>query len=559
MDRWLEQNLEALVEAHGRTVVLPPSDSERVRIERDADRPAAFLRAATGQWRAVHSRRDPVTEARRSVARAFGGTSPSTVVLVGVGLGYVVDAVAECAPDARLIVFEPEPLLARAWLEWRDIRKLVSLNRLRLYLGPAYIGASEAWRAIDPAAEPPSIIVDSVLARELPDTVNEALRLVRMAITQATGNAAARQTFARGYLLNTIRNLPTIVRSPPVTGLKGSCAGIPAVIAGSGPSLPDVYPELRRGGDRAVLVAVDTSVRPLLAAGIEPHFAVAVDPGAINAGNFRDLPPHRRMCLVADSSVDSRVFAPFPGRTALFRVSDHEPWPWLTELGADVGMLPTFGSVVSSALHLAVLLGCDPIVFVGVDLAYTGGQPYCRGVTYEADWQKNIDDWVASGSPPIPIETVWRYWMESRPVVTSPDVRGREVETARHMEAFRDHLVDRMAVMPDHRYVNATGAGILHGGPVRQATLSEAIPGAPAAVPAAPFTIGSRPEPVGQRVVEAARTLRTAAATCGRLEQGPPPLPAWVRFAAGTLPVPDVVAALDSALAAMSSAPSTQG
>ena len=555
MDVWLDQNLEALAQAHGRTVVLPPLDSERVRVEWDADRPTAFLRAATDQWRTVHSRRDPVAEARRSVEQALGGTSPSTVVLVGVGLGYVVDAVAERAPDARLIVFEPEPILARAWLGWRDIRQLVGDGRLRLYLGSAYVGASEAWRAVELAAEPPPIIVNSVLARELPDSVSEALRLARMAITQASGNAEARRAFAPRYLLNTLRNLPTIVRSSSMTGLEGSCVGTPAVIAGSGPSLPNVYEELRRDGDRVVLVAVDTSVRPLLAAGIEPHFAVAVDPGAINAANFRDLPPHHAMCLVADPSVDGGVLSPFPGRTALFRVSDHEPWPWLTDLGVDADVLPMFGSVISSALHLAVRLGCDPIVFVGVDLAYTSGQPYCRGVTYEADWQKNIDDWVASGSPPIPIETVWRYWIESRPVVMSTDIQGREVETARHMEAFRDHVVDRMAVMPEHRYINATGAGILYGGPVQQASLAEALAGA-SARPRASITIGARPEAVRRRVIDAARTLRAAAVACERLEEGPAPLPAWTRFAAGKLTTADVVAALDLVLAAMSSSPS---
>ena len=395
-----------------------------------------------------------------------------------------------------------------------------------------------------------------MLARELPDSVNEALRLARMAITQASGNAEARRTFAPRYLLNTLRNLPAIVDSPPATGLAGSCVGTPAVIAGSGPSLPNVYEQLRREGDRVGLVAVDTSVRPLLAAEIEPHFAVAVDPGAINARNFQDLPAHHEMCLVAEPSVDTGVLAPFPGRTAIFRVSDHEPWPWLADLGAAADVSPTFGSVISSALHLAVLLGCDPIVFVGVDLAYTGGQPYCRGVTYEADWQKNIDDWVASGSPPIPVETVWRYWIESRPVVTALDVQGREVETARPMEAFRDHLVDRMAVMPEHRYINATGAGILHGASVTEASLAEALAGASAALSRPSFTIGARPEPVGQRVVDAARILRTAATTCERLEEGPPPLPAWARFAGGALTAADVVAALDSALAAMSSEPS---
>ena len=45
-----------------------------------------------------------------------------------------------------------------------------------------------------------------------------------------------------------------------------------------------------------------------------------------------------------------------------------------------------WGSVLTTAYDLAVKLGCDPIVFIGADLAYTDAQPYCRGTVYEENW-----------------------------------------------------------------------------------------------------------------------------------------------------------------------------
>jgi multidrug transporter EmrE-like cation transporter len=42
---------------------------------------------------------------------------------------------------------------------------------------------------------------------------------------------------------------------------------------------------------------------------------------------------------------------------------------------------PTF-----NVADIAIFAGADPIVFVGADLAYTGGRPYCRGASWEDGW-----------------------------------------------------------------------------------------------------------------------------------------------------------------------------
>jgi len=72
-------------------------------------------------------------------------------------------------------------------------------------------------------------------------------------------------------------------------------------------------------------VAVDTAVRPLLAAGIRPHLVVAVDPQEVNARHLCVLPDTEGMWLVAESSIRPETFDQFCGRCFIFRVSDHQP------------------------------------------------------------------------------------------------------------------------------------------------------------------------------------------------------------------------------------------
>ncbi len=282
-------------------------------------------------------------------------------------------------------------------------------------------------------------------------------------------NAEARRQFAPRYLTNVIRNIPAIARGTDVRALTDACRGVPAVIAAAGPSLDAAIPELAEVKDRALLVAVDTALRPLLHAGIAPHLAVAIDPSALNARHFQSLPDCHDTWLVAESALDRSATRLFDERTFWLRVSKHQPWPWLSEHGMDVGQIDVWGSVLTAALQVAILAGCDPIVLVGADLAFTGGRPYCRSTTYEFDWA-----WHAAIGRSL--ETAWLQHLDSTKPRTSIDLRGKETLSSGSLEAFRDWIVSR-AKKSGRRVVNATGEGILFGHGVEQGSLAGSLSG----------------------------------------------------------------------------------
>ena len=53
--------------------------------------------------------------------------------------------------------------------------------------------------------------------------------------------------------------------------------------------------------------------------------------------------------------------------------------------------LPAGATVAHLAFYLAVYLGCDPIIFVGQDLAYTGHVFYVPGVEIHQAWQSELN------------------------------------------------------------------------------------------------------------------------------------------------------------------------
>jgi hypothetical protein len=427
-------------------------------------RPGAPLeiQAPGGAWYEVHDPSRPLDEARAWLASIADAARPaSAVCVIGAGAGWVIDALEEQPGDLRMLVLEPDAACCAATFDRRDYRHLIEAGRLMVLGGPDFDGAANAWRVLGRIAAEPPRLIHPVIAVARREATVAAARIVQKAVAGALANERARRHFAAPYLLNTLRNVPAIARESDAGALVDLHRGAPVVIAGAGPSLNRNLEELRPYRDRAIFIAADTALKPSLAAGLAPDFVVAVDPGVPNARHLTHLPPCDT-ALVAEASVQSESLDAFVGRTFLFRVAAHHPWPWLASAGIETTMLRAWGSVVVTAFDLGVAIGGDPIVFIGADLAYTGGQPYCRGTVYEEDWALRVTNGES-------LEDIWRGDIARNPAVIETHA-GEPVATASHLMQFRDALL-HAARSASANVVNATGAGILRGDGIEQGSL----------------------------------------------------------------------------------------
>jgi hypothetical protein len=457
---------------------------------------------------------------------------PPLLVVIGLGEGHLLDVLQAHAPHTRVLALEPDPLMAAAVRARRDWSDWSSSGRLVYLVGPDYAGAEEAWRmlAADPDAH--KVVVHPGVAQAPTPSALQAAQLVKRIVFGARANAEARKKFAGRYLLNTLKNLPRIVASPDAAALFGRFVGTPAIIVSAGPSLDQNMEALRDVGDSAMVIAVDTALRPLLEAGIEPHLVVAVDPSEINARHLQKLPRMSRAWLVAEGSVDPGAFEEFGSRTLFFTVSDHHPWPWLRQQGVSRGALQAWGSVATSAFDLAFKAGCDPIVFLGQDLGYTDGRTYCRGTTYEEDWAVH----AALGTS---LADGWAWSLSRASLLVEPDIRGISTAFTAQMRSFRDWLLTQCQRHPDRTFVNATGAGFLTGPGIQQRAAAAVV----SELPRTGSAISARLEELAATSLRERESVAEAVEGIER-DRRLEPWSAWCQFAVDTVSEEDLAKAL---------------
>jgi hypothetical protein len=486
-------------------------------------------------WVPLHAVDDPVGEADQWLAAART-LETSTLFVVGLGLGYVVDALERRGWTGRVIALEPNAATLPAFLARRDWRAWLRDGRLAILTGPDYHGLSRLVPSIEPEFADPVVVTNPTIARLVPTGVAAAQQLAQKAWFGASANVAARTQSRARYLINTLRNAMRIAREADVTALDGRLPGVPAIVVDAGPSLDRNLADLPAAKGRALIIAVDTAARPLLTAGITPDLIVAVDPTEVNARHLCDLPGANATFLAAEGSLDPAAASAFEGRTFFGRLGGQHPWPWLASLGLSRGPMQAWGSALTAALDLAIRMGCDPIVFAGADLAFTAGRSHARHTTFEEDghrqvaWGETLEDFRARS-------------LASRTSVELAGVDGAHVRTSPHQVAFRDWLLEEARRHPDRRFVDGTAAGIRAGGPIEQAGLSTTLASLARLatnVRGAVAEAHARRTDVTKALADGVASLKASGIDAGRS-----PLAEWIAFAGGEHVVSEIARALD--------------
>lgn len=225
------------------------------------------------------------------------------------------------------------------------------------------------------------------------------------------------------------RNLAAASAATGLSSLRGALAGLPAILVAAGPSLDEAAPALCGLEARAPILCVDTALRRLAQVGVQPELALTIDPHRASVRHVEGL---------AFTAPLGFLPSAFPEVLARHRGPRLVAFPRGDRLGEALdacsgkGLVGVGGTVAYFALEVALQLGCEPVILVGLDLALRGVQHHCTGA-------------VAYAAPRA------RLWV--------PGQAGGEVETTAALDRFRHALELRIAELPGRTFVNTSPSG----------------------------------------------------------------------------------------------------
>jgi hypothetical protein len=322
------------------------------------------------------SRHRPLDEAARLVERV-DLVEHAVVVVLGFGAGYHVQSLAQRLGRAGVVVvFEPDLGLLRAVLERIDHSSWLKEASVLFVTDPADRGALAA--KLEGA--------ESIIAQGVAFLFGEIVTATKTTFLTTLMRSV-------DTVRNLLLNLDHYAAGAGVADLEGAAAGHPAVVVSAGPSLRRNMHLLAQAGvrERCVIIAAQTTLRPLLAAGARPHLVTALDYHEISRRFYEGITADDvgDTTLVADPKAHPVILDAFPGpvRCCANDFLDNV----LGDLRRPMGKLPAGATVAHLAVYTAKYLGCDPIVLIGQDLAFSDGLYYAPGTAIEDVWAPELN------------------------------------------------------------------------------------------------------------------------------------------------------------------------
>ncbi len=469
MESWLERNLALLRKSHPNLAeLLATTPTGPIEILPSTKRiPTAKYLRPNAPPILLHSRYDPLQEARQNIKK-IDLEGADYFVLLGFGLGYNLDALIEVTrrSESRYFVVESDPGVLKAAFDARDLNSLLSLPHLHFAWPPTGSEIGRQWTDIfDPVHARGNSFISHIPSIAInPDFFKSAAQIIQSQTYQIFTDINTLVTKSKVFLDNFILNLPLARSSPGVSEFAGQMAGIPGIIVSAGPSLDRNIHELRGAENHALILSTDTALKPLLAAGVRPHFVLSGDPTEANYLHVKGATSDGTL-FVVEATGFPEVFREFRGTTITCMFENSVLGP-LSKLLGQKGVLRAWGSVATMALDFALRLRCDPVIFVGQDLAHTDGRTYCTGLY----WEEQL---FADVSTPEEWKQRWESLRAGKQLVTMIDIFGRPVETTDKLAAYWNWLNKEIQAHPETNFINATEGGILRDG-VKVMSLREA-------------------------------------------------------------------------------------
>lgn len=300
-------------------------------------------------------------------------------LIYGLGLGYLFKEFSDKAKGA-IILYEPDIEILRVTLEIVDFSK--ELTNERIFIVSDFMMLEKIFYSIYSYGTKTKMhFLDyhrTYQANVLEELKNEITRLNSI----IANNVNFQKKNFYFFLNSTIDGMEEKIKIPPLQVLENKFKNIPAVIISAGPSLSKNLEILKKFQDKAVIFCVGTALKSVSENGIKPDFLNVIE--MYDCSTQIENQKTEDLNFISEAYTNKAFHKKFTYKNKFLTLSrENIVNIWFAQLlNTDDSVYKTRGTVSYNALHSAKMMGCNPIILIGQDLAYADNKVYADNSPY---------------------------------------------------------------------------------------------------------------------------------------------------------------------------------
>jgi len=387
---------------------------------------------------------DPFGQAKKWLDVAISDESKIELIF-GMGLSYHIELILEKYPKKRVFLIEPSVelfvyllnsrdmthIFEKVWMLLEEDFEIFFRNFLRLYWDARNKGVFK-FQTISLY----SLVFDRVW--------NEFREKMTRQMNNLTVDTATRHKLTQLWLTNYVSNIKRLKEASNADGFLGKFKGVPGILVSAGPSLENNIHLLNGIKDKCLLLSASSARLSMKQFNVSPHMFMTVDASEGETRIVENISCDNEY-MVYSNQLAPRSLDLFDGKKIFINYnSDFYTTNFLQWAGIKSGFVMSAPSVANTCFDFLYRLGCNPIIFVGQDLAFTKAKQYAGKIDYGID---GTEETFKNAGYPL-VKDVY-----DNDVYTMPSFLAMKT-------CFEEQIIRAKSENPDLVVINCTEGGI---------------------------------------------------------------------------------------------------
>lgn len=340
-------------------------------------------------------------------------------IIYGLGLGYHCSYLAAQDYDLNITILENDIGMIQLAMTYTDMSWYFNHPGVRII----YDADWKEWGKVLKNTEDNVIVFHRPSVRRIKN--EQILQQIQKFLVHEGSMRVRSDRMVRNFLFN------VKCCDLDLSKLQQQYKGKKVIVVGAGPSLDKNVCLLKEKHENTIILAMGAVCRKLYHMEIPMDYIIITDPKEISDAQIQGL-EESGIPMILLSTATKGIARTYQGKKYLLC---QQGFPDAEQLAKEreLMLFETGGSVATTAVEMCIRFGADQIIFVGLDMAYTGNRNHASGARDEGitDYEEMImvEDIYGNPVPTTRPFQMYREWIErriARPDVTMPVIDATE-------------------------------------------------------------------------------------------------------------------------------------